>query len=175
MKLSEIKPNPDNPRVIRDNQFQKLRNSITEFPKMMELRPIVVDENNVVLGGNMRLRALQFLKMNEVPDTWVKKASELTDDEKRRFIIADNVSGGEWDWDLLANEWDAIQLDDWGIIMPTDFNTEINDINEVDEFNESINFTIKCESIEQLEKLQSKLNTQAQKINYDDFLIKSGL
>ena len=118
MKLSEIKPNPNNPRVIKDYQFEKLCKSIQEFPKMMELRPIIVDDNNTVLGGNMRLRALQKLGYKDIPDTWVKKASELTEEEKRRFVIADNVNAGEWDWDTLANEWDANELEDWGIDIP---------------------------------------------------------
>ena len=118
MKLSDIKPNPNNPRVIKDDAFEKLCNSIKEFPKMMALRPMVVDQDNVVLGGNMRLKALQHLGFKEIPDTWVKKASELTDEEKRRFIIADNVSGGEWDWGVLQADWDVAQLEDWGLDIP---------------------------------------------------------
>jgi DNA modification methylase len=118
MKLSDIKPNPNNPRVIKDDAFEKLCNSIKEFPKMMALRPMVVDQDNVVLGGNMRLKALQHLGFKEIPDTWVRKASELTEEEKRRFIIADNVSGGEWDWGVLQADWDVAQLEDWGLDIP---------------------------------------------------------
>ena len=118
MKLSDIKPNPNNPRVIKDDAFKKLCNSIKEFPKMMALRPMVVDQDNVVLGGNMRLKALQHLGFKEIHDTWVKKASELTEEEKRRFIIADNVSGGEWDWGVLQAEWDLGELEDWGLEIP---------------------------------------------------------
>lgn len=91
MKLSNIKANPSNPRVIKDDRFQKLVKSISEFPKMMELRPMVINSDNVVLGGNMRLKALQELKYKEIPDNWVKRAEDLTDEEQRRFIIADNV------------------------------------------------------------------------------------
>jgi len=115
MKLSELKPNPDNPRVIKDAKFEKLKQSIQDFPKMMSLRPIIVDNNNVILGGNMRLRALQDLKYKEIPDDWVKRADELTEEEKKQFIIKDNVGFGEWDWDLLANEWDNQELNDWGL------------------------------------------------------------
>lgn len=115
MKISEIKINPNNPRILKDEKFKKLVKSIKEFPKMMKLRPIVVDNNNIVLGGNMRLRALQELKYKEIPDEWVKNADELTEDEKKRFIIADNVGFGEWDYDLLANEWDENDLSDWGL------------------------------------------------------------
>lgn len=121
MKLKDIKPNPNNPRVIRDEKFQKLKKSIEEFPKMMALRPMVINADNIVLGGNMRLRALQDLGHKEVPDEWVRRAEDLTDDEQRRFIIADNVGFGEHDWDMLANEWDETELSDWGLDLPTDF------------------------------------------------------
>jgi len=118
MKLSEIKTNPNNPRLIKDDKFKKLVKSISEFPKMMSLRPIVVDGNNVILGGNMRFKALQELKYKEVPDEWVKRAEELTEDEKQRFIIEDNVGFGEWDWEILANDWDKELLSEWGLDMP---------------------------------------------------------
>jgi DNA modification methylase len=118
MKLKDIKPNPNNPRVLRDDKFQKLKQSITEFPKMLSLRPMVIDENNVVLGGNMRLRALQELGFNEIDEAWVKRSSDLTEEEKKRFIIADNVAFGEWDWDTLANDWDVVDLEAWGLDIP---------------------------------------------------------
>ena len=118
MKLKDIKPNPNNPRVIRDYKFQKLKQSITEFPKMLSLRPMVIDENNVVLGGNMRLRVLQELGFNDIDEAWVKRSSDLTEEEKKRFIIADNVSFGEWDWDTLANDWDVVDLEAWGLDIP---------------------------------------------------------
>lgn len=118
IKLSEIKSNPNNPRLIKDDKFKKLVNSIKEFPKMMDLRPIIIDNDSMILGGNMRLKALLELKYSEVPNEWIKKAKDLTEDETRRFIIADNVGFGEHDWDLLANEWDAEQLTEWGIDLP---------------------------------------------------------
>lgn len=119
MKLSAIKLNPNNPRLIKDDRFKKLCKSITEFPKMMELRPIIVDDAGIILGGNMRFRALQELKYKDIPDNWVKKASELTEDEKKRFIIADNVGFGDWDMDDLANNWEAQDLQDWGLEIPS--------------------------------------------------------
>jgi len=125
MKLKDIKPNPNNPRVLRDDKFQKLKQSITEFPKMLSLRPMVIDENNVVLGGNMRLRALQELGFTDVDEAWVKRSSDLTEDEKKRFIIADNVAFGEWDWDTLANDWEVVDLEAWGLEIPQ-FNQDIN-------------------------------------------------
>lgn len=116
IKLQTIKPNPDNPRVVKDEAFKKLVKSISEFPKMMALRPMVIDENNIVLGGNMRLRALQELGYEEIPADWVRSAADLTEEEKRRFIVADNVSFGEWDIEALKGEgWDVGDLEEWGL------------------------------------------------------------
>ena len=101
MKLSDLKVNPNNPRTIKDARFKKLCNSIRDFPKMMALRPIVIDRanGNLILGGNMRYNALKALKFTEIPDEWVRDAAELTEDEKRRFIVEDNISFGECDFD----------------------------------------------------------------------------
>jgi hypothetical protein len=117
-KLSSIKPNPSNPRIIKDERFERLKQSITDFPQMMELRPMIVDESNTLLGGNMRFKALQDLGYKEIPDTWIKKASELTEEQKKEFIIKDNVGFGEWEWEQLANEWDVEQLTGWGLDIP---------------------------------------------------------
>lgn len=118
MKLSEIKPNPSNPRVIKDEKFDKLKKSIKDFSKMLSIRPMIVDENNMLLGGNMRFRALQDLGYKEIPDSWVKKESELTYEEKKQFIIKDNVGFGEWDWQDLQANWDTEKLDEWGLDVP---------------------------------------------------------
>ena len=115
IKLSAIKSNPNNPRVIKDDKFKKLVQSIKEFPKMMELRPMVLNSDSIVLGGNMRLKALKELGYKEVPIEWVKRADDLTEDEARRFIIADNVGFGEHDWELLTNEWNVEELEGWGL------------------------------------------------------------
>lgn len=137
MKLSKIKPNPDNPRILKDDKFRKLVKSIQDFPEMMEKRPIVVDENNVVLGGNMRLRALQEIygKNGEVPDNWVTTAKGWSKEKKKEFVIKDNSSFGEWDWDMLANEWDTADLSDWGVDFPQDWAggtpTELPDDEEI--------------------------------------------
>ena len=122
VKITEVKNNPNNPRVIKDDKFTKLVNSIKEFPKMLEIRPIVVNDDMIVLGGNMRLKACKEAGLKEVP---IIKASELTEDEQRQFIIKDNVSGGEWDWEMLANEWDSEQLEDWGLDVPN-FATDVD-------------------------------------------------
>lgn len=115
ININNIKPNPNNPRIIKDDKFEKLVNSIKEFPKMLEIRPIVVNDDMIVLGGNMRLKACKAAGLKEVP---IIKASDLTEDEQRQFIIKDNVSGGEWDWDILANEWNADELSEWGLDVP---------------------------------------------------------
>ena len=118
MRITDIKPNPSNPRHISDDKLKKLMQSIKEFPKMMELRPIVLDSNNIILGGNMRYRALSELGYKDIPKEWIKKASDLTDEEVRRFIIADNVGYGEWDYDLLHVDWTDEELEGWGMDIP---------------------------------------------------------
>ena len=118
MKLSKLKGNPNNPRICKDDKFKKLVKSINDFPKMLALRPIVVDENFIVQGGNMRLKALQEIGFKDIPDEWVKQVSDLSEDEKKQFIIKDNVGFGEWDFDDLANNWDAEQLTEWGLDIP---------------------------------------------------------
>jgi len=131
MKLKDIKSNPNNPRIIKDERFEKLKKSIKEFPKMMALRPMVINQDNIVLGGNMRLKALKELGYTDVPDEWVKRAEDLTDEEARRFIIADNVGFGEHDWDILANQWDSIELRDWGLEgFPFEIETKEQEIKE---------------------------------------------
>jgi len=115
MNINEIKPNPNNPRIIKDDKFKKLVKSIQDFPQMLELRPIVIDENNIVLGGNMRLKACIEAGLTDVP---VKQAKELTEEQKKEFIVKDNVGYGEWDWDDLANNWDEQLLTEWGLDIP---------------------------------------------------------
>ena len=112
VKLSEVKSNPNNPRLIKDEKFSKLVKSIKEFPKMLEIRPIVVNDEMVVLGGNMRLKACKEAGLKEIP---IIKASDLTEEQQREFIIKDNVGFGEWDWDILAHEWDSEHLKEWGL------------------------------------------------------------
>ena len=149
VNLSQIQVNGANPRIIKDDKFEKLICSILVLPKMLELRPIVVDNTFVALGGNMRYRALTaisdmdeeelksrlseardfqkktaaeqdnlieyWLRWKDKPTAQIIKATDLSEDEQREFIIKDNVGYGEWDMDALANEWDAEELDDWGI------------------------------------------------------------
>lgn len=118
--IHEIKANPNNPRLIKDEKFAKLVKSIKEFPEMLELRPIVVNDDMVVLGGNMRLKACKEAGLIQIP---VIKASSLTEEQQKEFIIKDNVGFGEWDWEMIANEWDSEQVTEWGLDIP-DFNIE---------------------------------------------------
>ena len=133
VKLSKIKSNPDNPRIIKDDKFFMLVKSIKDFPQMLDIRPIVVNKDMMVLGGNMRLKACIESGMSEVP---VIVADNLTEEQQKEFLIKDNVSGGQFDWDALANTWDSELLLEWGleVFKPTD------DIN-LDEFFEDNNET----------------------------------
>jgi len=121
VKINSIKTNPKNPRLIKDDKFKKLVNSIKEFPQMLELRPIVVDENNIILGGNMRHKACIEAGLKEV---FIVQAKDLTELQKDEFIVKDNVGFGEWDWDILANEWDTEKLTDWGLDLPLDVSVQ---------------------------------------------------
>jgi ParB-like chromosome segregation protein Spo0J len=114
MKISDIKPNPQNPRTIKDENFKKLVQSIKDFPEMLDARPLVLNKDNVILGGNMRFKASKEAGLKEVP----VKIVDWSEEKQREFIIKDNISGGDWDWDQLANEWDVEQLDEWGLDVP---------------------------------------------------------
>jgi site-specific DNA-methyltransferase (adenine-specific) len=122
VKISEVKSNPNNPRQIKDDKFAKLVQSIKDFPEMLDIRPIVVNADMVVLGGNMRFKACKEAGLKEVP---IIVAENLTDEQQKEFIIKDNVSGGEWDWDMLANEWEVEQLEDWGLDIPINLEVEL--------------------------------------------------
>ena len=132
INIQEVIPNQDNPRFIKDYKFKKLVKSIKEFPEMLKLRPIVVNNNMVVLGGNMRLKACKEAGLKEV---YIIKADELTKEQQREFIVKDNVGFGEWDWDMLSNEWNNQQLDDWGLDL-TPFEDSIEDVIAQETFKE---------------------------------------
>ena len=121
-KLSDIKLNPNNPRLIKDDKFAKLVQSIKDFPEMLDIRPIVVNSDMVILGGNMRFKACKEAGLKEVP---IVIADNLTEDQQREFLIKDNTSGGEWDFEMLANEWDVEQLGEWGLDVP-DFTPDVD-------------------------------------------------
>ena len=115
IKITEVKQNPNNPRTIKDDKFKKLVQSIKDFPQMLELRPIVVNDEMVVLGGNMRLKACKEAGLKEVP---VIKANQLTPEQQAEFIVKDNVGFGEWDYNLLLNTYDSAELEAWGLDLP---------------------------------------------------------
>ena len=114
VKITEIKSNPNNPRLIKDDKFKKLVQSIKDFPEMLDIRPIVVNADMVILGGNMRYKACKEAGLKSIPII----VSNLSEDKQKEFLIKDNTSGGEWDWDILATEWDAEQLEEWGLDIP---------------------------------------------------------
>ena len=128
INIQEVKPNENNPRFIKDYKFKKLVKSIKEFPQMLKLRPIVVNSDMVVLGGNMRLKACKEAGLKEV---YILKADDLTEKQQREFIVKDNVGFGEWDWDVLGNEWNTQQLEDWGmdVLLSDDDIEEMNNPN----------------------------------------------
>ena len=130
VKLSDIKLNPNNPRLIKDDKFKKLVQSIIDFPEMLKIRPIVVNEDMIILGGNMRFKACKEAGLKEVP---IIKTSGLSEQKQKEFLIKDNIAGGEWDWNLLANEWDEIKLVEWGL----DVWKSSSDINLDDFFEEN--------------------------------------
>lgn len=177
LKISAIKPNPSNPRVIKDYKFHKLVKSLLVLPQMIELRPIVVNNENVVLAGNMRLKALQHiatlteadrLKIMQSADNYNQKSEEekvqicefwhkfstsksilvciadsLTDSEQREFIVKDNAAFGEWDWEELANQYDAEELQDYGIDMPDYSVEDMEEPTDLDAENENKPFVVK--------------------------------
>jgi len=161
VNINEVKPNPKNPRIIKDEKFKKLVKSIQEFPDMLNKRPLIVftdvDNKYVVLGGNMRLKALKELKFKEVP---VIIADEWTEEQKAEFLIKDNVGFGEWDWDSLANEWDIEKLDNWGLDLPIfkDDQTELKDLSST--IDNLYRIEIVCKDEEHQENTYNKLIEQ---------------
>lgn len=153
VKIGQIKPNPNNPRLIKDDKFTKLVKSVQGFPEMLELRPIVVNTDMVILGGNMRWKACKEAGLKEVP---VLIATGLTAEQERAFIIKDNVSGGEWDWEMLAHDWDADELEEWGLDLP-----KIKEMDEPkdlsDKLVEKYLIEIECEDETRQEQIYNKL------------------
>jgi hypothetical protein len=169
VKITELVLNDQNPRFIKDNKFKKLVESIKSFEKMLDIRPIVVDENMVILGGNMRFRACREAGLKKIP---VMIVENLTDAEKNEFMIKDNVGFGEWNFDMLANTFDSVQLVDWGMDVPRfDIDPdEIIDIMQLDEINETCQFIIECSNIDEFKIVQSKLQSTGKKIHFDKFV-----
>jgi len=133
LPISKIKNNPNNPRLVKDDKFEKLVNSIKTFPEMLKIRPIVVNKDFIVLGGNMRLKACREAGLKEIP---IIQASQLTEEQQREFIIKDNVGFGEWDWEMISAEWDVEQVEEWGLDVEDLFVDEVLEAEE-DDYQES--------------------------------------
>jgi hypothetical protein len=151
---SELLRNPKNPRYIKDDRFDKLVTSIQEFEEMLNIRPLVVDESLTILGGNMRLKAIKELGIEKVP---IKIVKGLTEKQKEEFTIKDNVGYGEWNWDVLANEWEVEDLEHWGLDTPVTPTTKPQI------------FRIKCEDEQQLIELQEYFDTTNKSLEFATF------
>ena len=170
VKISEVKVNPNNPRLIKDDKFKKLVQSVKDFPEMLNIRPIVVNKDMIILGGNMRFKACKEAGLKEIPII----KTDLTEEQQKEFLIKDNVSGGEWDWDILANEWESEQLNEWGLdVWEAAPDVDYSDKNKELSFNdfEDQKYTIKLEFTEDdfnfvKDKLQ-QLGQSPEKILYD--------
>ena len=190
IKLSAIKPNENNPRYITEEKFEKLVNSIIMFPKMMQLRPMVI-KDNVLLGGNMRRKAIaeianrieadnltkkqkesilenaavfDLVKVGEIPADWVANADDLTEEQQQEFIVKDNVGFGSWDWDALANEWDAGELAEWGLDLPgMEEEAEEREVDISDDLQERFVLEVECEFEKELQSLFSDMKNKGYK------------
>jgi len=152
-KISDIKLNPNNPRLIKDDKFKKLVQSIKDFPEMLDIRPIVVNQDMIILGGNMRYRACKEAGIKEIPVI----ITDLSEEKQREFLIKDNTSGGEWDWDMIANEWDTEELIEWGLDIPV-FNIEPDGDELIGEDkNNPATMKITFESVEQLQQAENDI------------------
>lgn len=162
VKLYKIKGNPLNPRVIKNDKFKKLVKSIQEFPEMLKLRPIVVDEDMMVLGGNMRLKASKDAGLKEV---WIDIAEGWTKEQKDEFVVKDNVNFGEWEWDILANDWDSVQLADWGLdVWQNEDDEQNNDVNDIsDNITEEYRVEIELTSEREQEQVFNELTQKGYK------------
>ena len=168
--IGKVKPNKDNPRIIKDEKFVKLVKSIKDFPQMLEIRPIVVNDEMIVLGGNMRLKACKEAGLKKVH---IIKAENLSEEQQKEFIVKDNVGFGEWDWDQITKEWNEEKLEEWGLdvwVAPEEEEEE-----DIEPKKESTNLTIKCEDIDELNELKQKLDIQDNSISFSKFLIKTAL
>jgi len=176
--IDKIKPNSNNPRTIKDFKFNKLVKSIKEFPEMLKLRPIVVDENNIILGGNMRYKACQEAGLKEI---FIIKANDFTEDQKQEFIVKDNLAYGDWDGDILANDWSSQELEKWGIEIWDNIKEEVT---EQEDYTANVNIPTKEPSSikpnenelfddKKTKDLLKKINLSSATKQQKEFLIKA--
>lgn len=157
IELSTLTPNPGNPRNIDQEKFDKLCESIKRDPKFMALRPIIVDNKNIIIAGNMRLRALRALEFKSIPNEWVIRVDKLTEKERRRFIVIDNMNYGFFDWDILTSYYHEDELIEWGLDIPIDPIPEAEEVPPI-----SHGFKIKCEDLDELIELRELLNAEVE-------------
>jgi ParB-like chromosome segregation protein Spo0J len=151
VKIGEVKTNPNNPRLIKDDKFRKLVKSINGFPEMLQLRPIIVNSDMITLGGNMRLKACNEAGLKEV---YIIKANDLSEAQQAEFIIKDNIGFGEWDWDIIANQYDEEELKGWGLDLPIFESESVDELQDENYIKISIEATNNA-FIEMNEKLQN--------------------
>jgi hypothetical protein len=161
IEIGRVKINPNNPRIIKDEKFKKLVKSINDFPQMLEIRPIVVNDDMVVLGGNMRLKACKEAGLKEIP---IIKASSLTEEQQKEFIIKDNVGFGEWDWSAVQSDWHIEKLSEWGLDIPF-FDTEENK-DDLTDLSDKIKTEFKIEVIAKNEQEQESIYNKLIELNY---------
>ena len=153
VKITLIKLNPNNPRIIKDDKFKKLVQSIKDFPEMLNIRPIVVNKDMIILGGNMRYKACREAGLKEVPII----VTDLSEEKQREFLIKDNTSGGEWDWEVLKSEWDVDQLEEWGLDVPIfDLEPSYDDLIG-EEKNKPATMKITFKTVEQLQEAENDI------------------
>lgn len=160
VKISEVKLNPNNPRIIKDDKFKKLVQSIKDFPEMLNIRPIVVNKDMIILGGNMRYKACKEAGLKEIPII----ITDLSEEKQREFLIKDNTSGGEWDWEVLANEWDSEELEAWGLDLPA---FDINNNNNETDLSDNLEINFRIEVVLNDEKSQELLYNELISRNYE--------
>jgi len=177
IKLSTIKPDSTNPRKITAKDLEQLKKSLTDFPKMMELRPIIIDEGNIVKAGNQRLKALKELGYKEIPDEWVKKAVDFTPQQLREFMLKDNDHAGEYDWKMIKADFDGEELLNWGFEIP-----ETEDEKEDPPKKENVAFQatktafikITFKNPKQLQKAEPEIKTLLEKYKGAELKVSAG-
>lgn len=163
IKISEIQINPNNPRLIKDDKFKKLVQSIKDFPEMLNIRPIVVNKDMVILGGNMRFKACKEAGLKEIP---IIVAGNLTEEQEKEFLIKDNTSGGEWNYDLLANEWDSEKLEEWGLDT-VHLDKEWDELGQIDQAelpNQNSDITLKITISQEYKDIETELRNELETI-----------
>lgn len=169
VSIDSITPNLNNPRYIKKQKFEALKKSLKDSPEFLSHMKLKVDENGLILGGNMRYRALKELGYTEIPEKWIQRVTDIPGFKKAEFIIKDNLPFGDWDFDILPNLYERTQLIDWGMEVPDYFAQMENDAKRIVEFSAAVNLTIRCENTRQLEGLKKRLGITSNTVAAADF------